>query len=86
MKFRKKPIIIDAIKWERTNIQEVIDFMGKESYDFDNENSLEPEKVIIHTLEGDITASPGDWIIRGVSGELYPCKPDIFQKTYEPAE
>lgn len=42
--------------------------------------------VVIHTLEGDMTASPGDYIITGVNGEKYPCKPDIFAKTYEPVE
>lgn len=42
------------------------------------------EKIIIHTLEGDMTANPGDYIITGVNGEQYPCKPDIFEKTYEP--
>lgn len=41
------------------------------------------EKIIIHTLEGEMTASPGDYIITGVNGEQYPCKPDIFEKTYE---
>ena len=41
-------------------------------------------EVVIHTLEGDMKASPGDWIITGVNGEQYPCKPDIFEKTYEP--
>lgn len=41
------------------------------------------KKEIIHTLEGDMIASPGDWIITGVNGEKYPCKPDIFEKTYE---
>ncbi|ASE38409.1 hypothetical protein [Brevundimonas vesicularis] len=44
------------------------------------------DKLYIGTLEGTLTASPGDWIIRGVKGELYPCKPDIFRATYEPAE
>lgn len=42
------------------------------------------EEMIIHTLEGDMKASPGDYIITGVNGERYPCKPDIFEKTYEP--
>lgn len=42
--------------------------------------------MVIHTLEGDMRADPGDWIITGVNGEQYPCKPDIFEKTYEPAE
>lgn len=41
------------------------------------------EEMIIHTLEGDMKASPGDWIITGVNGEQYPCKPDIFEKTYQ---
>ena len=44
------------------------------------------KEVIIHTLEGDMTASVGDYIITGVNGEQYPCKPDIFEKTYEPVE
>jgi len=44
------------------------------------------EPLLIHTLEGDMTAQPGDWIITGVKGEKYPCKPDIFDATYEPAE
>lgn len=44
------------------------------------------ETVVIHTLEGDMTASPGDYIITGVNGEKYPCKPDIFARTYEPVE
>lgn len=42
-----------------------------------------PIRIVIHTLEGDMRAEPGDWLIQGVSGELYPCKPDIFAKTYE---
>lgn len=42
-----------------------------------------PEKLTIHTIEGPIYAIPGDYIIKGVNGELYPCKPDIFEKTYE---
>ena len=44
------------------------------------------KKIVIHTLEGDMTASPGDYIITGVNGEKYPCKPDIFAMTYEPVE
>lgn len=44
------------------------------------------KKIVIHTLEGDMTASPGDYIITGVNGEKYPCKPDIFAKTYESVE
>lgn len=44
------------------------------------------DTLVIHTLEGDVHASPGDWIITGVAGEKYPCKPDIFAETYEPVE
>ncbi|HWQ95907.1 MAG TPA: hypothetical protein VN368_00905 [Candidatus Methylomirabilis sp.] len=60
MKFRKKPVVINAFQ---TNCE-----------------------LTIRTLEGEMTAHPGDWIIKGVNGELYPCKPDIFEKTYEPVE
>jgi hypothetical protein len=44
------------------------------------------ERMVMHTLEGDMVAEAGDWIITGVKGERYPCKPDIFEKTYEPVE
>lgn len=57
MKFRKKPVVIEAYQTDK--------------------------EMIIHTLEGDMLASSGDWIITGVNGEQYPCKPDIFEKTYD---
>lgn len=60
MKYKKKPVIVEA-------------------HQIDTE-------MIIHTLEGDMRASVGDYIIKGVNGEQYPCKPDIFEKTYEPIE
>lgn len=48
---------------------------------------METEKgILIHTLEGNVLASPSDWIIRGVAGEFYPCKPEIFEATYEPSK
>ncbi len=83
MKFRKKPVVIDAVQWTGDN--ECLDFIrefmepnyparGTESY---------PDCLIIHTLEGDHRANVGDWIIKGVKGEFYPCKPDIFEQTYE---
>lgn len=84
-KYRKKPVVIEARR-----------FTG-----FDNGPNACPSylagwmaeavvsnqkgKLIIHTLEGDMTAELGDWIIKGVNGEFYPCKPDIFEKTYEEA-
>ncbi|EML3937362.1 hypothetical protein RFC57_005271 [Klebsiella pneumoniae] len=81
MKFRKKPVVIDALQWTGENVQEIYDFCnagGRDCHVLGNE-------MLIKTLEGTMTASAGDYIIRGVNGEHYPCKPDIFDKTYEPA-
>lgn len=88
MKFRKKPVVIDAIRYTGDNIEEVWEVFSAELISgpilcdcCDNDSSAH-----IETLEGTMECSPGDWIIRGVQGELYPCKPDIFEATYEPAE
>ena len=75
-KYRKKPVTIEAIQWLGTNLSEIDDFVGGS---IANKNTI----LIIHTLEGDMEASIGDYIIKGVNGEFYPCKPDIFAKTYE---
>lgn len=75
-KYRKKPVEIEAIEWTGSNQSDVADFM-KCSPLFSDRG------VKIPTLEGDMYASKGDYIIRGVQGELYPCKPDIFEATYE---
>lgn len=79
-KYRKKPVIIDAIQWTGANTKEVLSFFatGYSKMSIGNDGSFR-----IHTLEGDMIASPGDYIIRGVKGEYYPCKPDIFEQTYE---
>jgi len=77
MKFRKKPVVIDAIEWDG-DVRAVLEFVDDTGIGFDG------DQVMIVTLEGTMTASLGDWIIRGVQGELYPCKPDIFARTYEP--
>jgi hypothetical protein len=82
MKFRKKPIVIEAIQVTGKNLEEIFAFTGAPEIEQD---FFGPE-VIIHTLEGDMKASIGDWIIKGVNGEFYPCKPDIFDKTYERVE
>jgi hypothetical protein len=85
-KFRKKPVVIEAHRLpaidEDAN-DELIDFLL--SADRDTESGYDGE-LLIHTLEGVMTAKPGDWIIKGVSGEIYPCKPDIFKATYEPVK
>lgn len=75
-KYRKKPVIVDAIQWTGTNKVAVQHFVGRYL-------DLTPRGLVIPTLEGDHFASVGDYIIKGVKGEFYPCKPDIFYKTYE---
>jgi hypothetical protein len=76
--FRKKPVEIQAVLWNGDNVDEVMDFMGWRNAAHDERRGLQ-----IHTLEGTHSASVGDWIIQGVKGEFYPCKPDIFAATYE---
>lgn len=89
MRWRKKPVVIDAVQFRGTpeSVEEVRQFAGQ---DF-NAPSLDGKEdgqhaLVIPTLEGEHRASPGDWIIRGVKGEYYPCKPDIFEQTYEAVE
>lgn len=76
--FRKKPVVIEARQLTDTNSAEIAQWCKGSNRDMPN--------VTIPTLEGDMTASVGDWIIKGVKGEFYPCKPDIFEKTYESTE
>lgn len=83
MKFRKKPIVIEAIQFTGSNCRECLRFMREPAWD--NDMLHESDHPVIHTLEGSMETSPGDWIIRGVKGEYYPCKPDIFEASYEPA-
>ena len=92
-KFRKKPVVIDAVQWDGSNVQAITMFVAaspiiiadcKRIATFDYTTS--PPSLSIPTPEGDHIANVGDWIIRGVKGECYPCKPDIFAMTYEPVE
>lgn len=79
-KYKKKPVEVEAIQWTRENTIEELKkfFNGAEAY-------LLPEmqRISIKTLEGTMIAEVGDYIIKGVQGEFYPCKPDIFEQTYE---
>lgn len=77
MNYRKKPVVIQAVQWDGTNASDMLEFITCEYY---LENC---EFLVITTLEGNMTASPGDWIIKSVKGEFYPCKPDIFEAAYE---
>lgn len=79
-RYRKKPVIIEAVRWNGFNIVEVLALargIGNISQSFAD------DWLEIETLEGAMRANKGDWIIRGIKGELYPCKDDIFRSTYE---
>jgi hypothetical protein len=92
-KFRKKPVVVEAIQITEPLIWDWLDG-GRKSFAFglhpsvswhDGNRKIHSFRISIKTLEGVMHASIGDWIIRGVKGELYPCKPDTFEATYEPA-
>jgi hypothetical protein len=77
-KFRKKPVVIEAIQYTGANFPQIKQFApNAEFYQLTN-------VVLLGTFEGLMEGKPGDWIIRGVKGEFYPCKSDIFEATYEP--
>lgn len=97
MKYRKKPVVIDAIKLGWDTWSEICDFVTPEYFEkgvyINADNVILPDGevsdrmgLIIKTLEGNHLAIEGDFIIRGVKGEFYPCKPDIFDLTYEKVE
>jgi len=96
-KFRKKPVVIEAVQLSWKTWSDVCEHLGDiispenpaRNVDDYSDTCSEQQPFIeltIPTLEGDHTAKHGDWIIRGVQGEFYPCKPDIFAATYEPVE
>ena len=77
MKYRKIPVVIEAVQWVGTNELEIKEFANDHAV-------VDPYGTLyILTLEGVMYASTGDYIVKGVDGEFYPCKPDIFEKTYE---
>lgn len=71
MMYRKKPVVIEAVQWFKDGDHPAVKLDENEGH-------------LISTLEGPLRVAPGDWIITGVKGEHYPCKPDIFEMTYEP--
>lgn len=82
-RFRKKPVVIEAVRFDGTD-RAYYDIQALA--DLSRTGILEAceQGIRIPTLEGTMVAQPGDWVIRGVKGELYPCKPDVFAATYEP--
>lgn len=89
MRYVKLPVEIEAIKWNGMNIHEINQFVGEHLEYIISDTAWEVGKgrphveIKIRTLEGDMSASIGDYIIKGVNGEFYPCKPDIFDLTYK---
>lgn len=88
-KFRKKPVVIEAFRlgeswpdWFADKVSEMIVV----TFNRDGRYRGGPDGAIIETLEGPMRAENGDWIIKGIQGELYPCKPAIFEETYEPVD
>ena len=80
-KYRKKPVEVEAVQYLREkNIHECLDFCSDMNY------NAKDNEYHISTLEGDMKVTEGDYIIKGVQGEFYPCKPDIFLATYEEVE
>lgn len=78
-KFRKKPMVVEARRYDGGNHTEIVTWTGYVAYQ-------KGDGLFVLTLEGTLEADPGDWIIQGVKGEFYPCKPGVFEQTYEPVE
>lgn len=81
MKYRKKPVVIEAIQYTVESCRQIHEWIGLDHESHDRNCA---DGMFIDTLEGQMEAQIGDWIIRGVKGEFYPCKPDVFEETYEP--
>ena len=84
MRFRKKPVEIEAIQFTRLNWEEIQQFTNNKAISLTIERRINGEcTCIIQTLEGNMLANEGDWIIKGIKGVFYPCKPDVFGLIYE---
>lgn len=81
MLYRKKPVVIEAMQWTGDNRKEIFDFCSMSYINYEIGSDVPTLKI--QTLEGPMTASIGDYIIKGIQGEFYPCKPDIFLQTYD---
>jgi len=92
-KFRKKPVVIEAVQWTGGNHRDMYDFLSDEKGYLKTEGRhfyIDHSKVegglVIRTLEGEVSTNIGEWVIKGTKGEFYPCKLDIFEEVYEIAE
>jgi hypothetical protein len=88
-KYRKKPVVVEAIQWDGTTANQIFKFVGDSLLVTECgapcKTNFDRYKFKIRTLEGDMEVSQFDYIIKGVNGEFYPCKNDVFLKSYEPA-
>lgn len=84
MKYRKRPVVIEAIQWDGTweDSANILEFCQGNAF-VRNDLDFKRQYLIIKTLEGEHLVSPKDFVIKGIAGEFYPCKSDIFEKTYE---
>ncbi len=85
-KYRKKPVVVEAVKWTGENFEELANLISSLEVGRPKRRAVYDESDMtlkIKTLEGVMKAQPGDFIIKGIKGEIYPCKPDIFEATYE---
>ena len=83
-KYVKRPVIIEAVQWTGKNVEEIARFLNKDKFAILKPiGKLPGYKIAINTLEGVHNVSIGDYIVKGIKGEFYPCKPDIFEQTYE---
>lgn len=90
-KYKKKPIVVEAIRWTGSNLEEIRNFVGSDLIEdyikyYDIERTLIKPMLVgieINALEGTMGVDYGDYIIKDVNNELYPCKPDVFEQTYE---
>ena len=83
-RYARRRVIVDAVRYMGGITEELTAFL--DAYQGERNVVFRPGRMIIKTLEGEMTADPGDWIIRGIAGEIYPCKPDIFARIYLPVE
>ena len=88
--WRKKPVVVEAKCWQPGDLEragEVVGWLMACGADFHHPSGLgDTTTLAIQTLEGEMTAQPGDWIVKGTRGEFYPVKPDVFADTYEPTD
>lgn len=92
-KFRKRPVVVEAVQYTEHDAREIMiglvdTFFGHPAQRVTTEEGavVRTGKIMVRTLEGPLLASPGDWIVRGIQGEEYPVKPEVFEKTYEPVD